>query len=99
VQACLAEYELLSAPNAADADQLSTVGYAVKMNNLKVAVAAALPELVTKSLLICGIMGYKNNSPYSMNRHLRDAHAAGLMVGNDRILATNANLLLILKDD
>jgi len=30
---------------------------------------------------------------------LRDAHAAGLMVGNDRILATNANLLLILKDD
>ena len=99
VQSCLTDYETLSAPNAPEAGQLTSIGYAVKMNNLKVAVAAALPELVTKSLLICGIMGYKNNSPYSMNRHLRDAHAAGIMVGNDRILATNANLLLILKDD
>ena len=29
----------------------------------------------------------------------RDAHSAALMVGNDRILATNAQLLLVLKED
>jgi hypothetical protein len=34
-----------------------------------------------------------------MNCHVRDSLSAMLMVGNDRILATNANLLLVLKDD
>lgn len=58
-----------------------------------------LPQIVLKALSICGILAYKNDSPYSMSRHLRDSLSAPLMVGNDRILATNANLLLVLKDD
>ena len=54
---------------------------------------------MTQCLGICGIAGYKNDSPYSLGRHLRDAHSAALMIGNDRILATNASLLLVHKDD
>ena len=99
VQACLTEYEQLSAADDAAIGPLSTIGYSLKMNNLKIDATQALPQIVTKALSICGILGYKNDSKFSMSRHLRDAHSAALMVGNDRILATNANLLLVLKDD
>jgi acyl-CoA dehydrogenase len=34
-----------------------------------------------------------------MGRHLRDAQSAALMIGNDRIYATNASLLLVHMDD
>lgn len=103
-QACLMEYEQLTAAHSVDtgdsaSDRLSTMGYALKMNNLKIQASQDLPEIVTKALSICGILGYKNDSPFSMSRHLRDAHSAALMVGNDRILATNATMLLILKDN
>lgn len=99
VQACLTEYEQLShEKNAADGP-LTSIAYSLKMNNLKIDATQVLPQIVAKALSICGIAGYKNGSKFSMSRHLRDAHSAALMVGNDRILATNANLLLVLKDD
>jgi acyl-CoA dehydrogenase len=69
------------------------------MNNLKVSASQLVVDIVHRALLICGIQGYKNDSPFSLGRHLRDAHSAALMIGNDRILATNASLLLVLKDE
>ena len=51
-----------------------------------------------EALGICGIAGYKNDTPFSVGRHLRDALSAALMIGNDRIHATNAALLLVHKD-
>ncbi|MBC3918572.1 acyl-CoA/acyl-ACP dehydrogenase [Undibacterium sp. CY18W] len=99
VQACLTEYEALSVADDAAIGTLTSMGYSLKMNNLKIDATQALPQIVTKALSICGILGYKNDSKFSMSRHLRDAHSAAIMVGNDRILATNANLLLVLKDD
>jgi acyl-CoA dehydrogenase len=83
----------------AGTDALSSISFALKMNNLKVAASQLVVQIVHQALLICGIMGYKNDSPYALGRHLRDAHSAALMVGNDRILATNAQLLLVLKED
>jgi len=80
-------------------DALSSISFALKMNNLKVAASQLVVQIVNQTLLICGIMGYKNDSPFALGRHLRDAHSAALMVGNDRILATNASLLLVLKED
>lgn len=80
-------------------DALSSIAFALKMNNLKLAASQLVVQIVHQTLLICGIMGYKNDSNFSLGRHLRDAHSAALMVGNDRILATNASLLLVLKDD
>jgi acyl-CoA dehydrogenase len=80
-------------------DALSSISFALKMNNLKVAASQLVVQIVHQALLICGIMGYKNDSNFALGRHLRDAHSAALMVGNDRILATNASLLLVLKDD
>ena len=41
--------------------------------------------------------GYKNDTPFSVGRHLRDALSGALMIANDRIHATNAGLLLVHK--
>ena len=53
---------------------------------------------MTRALAVCGISAYRNDSPYSLTRVLRDAHGAALMVSNDRIAGNNAELLLTLRD-
>jgi acyl-CoA dehydrogenase len=80
-------------------DALSSIAFALKMNNLKVSSSQLVVQIVQQALLICGILGYKNDSKFAVGRHLRDAHSAALMVGNYRIYATNASMLLVLKDD
>ena len=67
------------------------------INNLKIAASEAAVEACQGALRVCGVLGYKNGGPYSVGRHLRDAYSAALMIANDRILATNAALLLIHK--
>jgi acyl-CoA dehydrogenase len=80
-------------------ERLTAMAFAVAMNNVKIGTAQMAVQVVNHAMLICGISGYRNDSEYSVCRHLRDAHSAALMVSNDRILANTANLLLALKDD
>lgn len=77
---------------------LSTVGFAIKMNNLKISSSELAVDIVHRALLICGIAGYRNDTRFSVGRQLRDALSGALMVGNDRIYSTNASLLLVHKD-
>jgi acyl-CoA dehydrogenase len=92
------EYEsLANRPDASAA--LSTIGFALKANQLKVAASELVVKIVTQALSICGIAGYKNGTPQSLGRHLRDAYSAILMIANDRIHATNAALLLVHKGE
>jgi acyl-CoA dehydrogenase len=85
--------------SAQDTEVLSSVAFALKMNNLKVSSSQLVVEIVQEALQTCGIMGYKNDSKFAVGRHLRDAYSAVLMIANDRIYATNATMLLVLKDD
>lgn len=94
-----AECEYLMNHPESSIDVLSSVAFAVKMNNLKVSTSESAFQIAHRCLGICGIMGYKNDSKYSIGIHMRDAMSAALMVNNDRILATNAAMLLVLKDD
>ncbi|CCM77709.1 acyl-CoA dehydrogenase family protein [Rhizobium mesoamericanum] len=82
-----------------DADKLSSMGFAVTMNNVKIASSETILEIVNHAMLICGIMGYKNGTPFSVGRHLRDAHSAQLMISNDRILGNTSSMLLVHKQD
>jgi acyl-CoA dehydrogenase len=82
-----------------DTDALSSIGFAIRMNNLKVAASHLVVDVVARAMSICGIMGYKEDSKYSICRHLRDAYGASLMIANDRIYAANAALLLVHKDE
>ncbi len=80
-------------------DKLASPHFAVAMNNLKIGSSRLVVQVVGEAMLAAGLSGYRNDSPYSLGRHLRDAHSAALMVNNDRILANTAGLLLALRDE
>ena len=67
------------------------------INALKVSVSAIALQVVNHAMMICGIDGYKNNTPHSVGRHLRDLHSAPLMISNERILESNGHMLLMQK--
>lgn len=80
-------------------DQLSALPFAVAMNNLKLGCSQKAVKIVEQAMLICGLAGYRNDSPFSIGRLLRDAQSAVVMVNNDRIVANNATLALALRDE
>jgi acyl-CoA dehydrogenase len=82
---------------AGDGERLASLGFALRINNLKLATSRLVVEIVGEALGICGIRAYRNDTEASLGRHLRDAHSASLMINNDRILDTNAALLLVHK--
>jgi acyl-CoA dehydrogenase len=82
-----------------DPDALSAMGFAVAMNNIKIGTSQTILDIINQCMLICGIQGYKNGTPYSLGRHLRDAHSAQLMISNDRILGNTSTMLLVGKQE
>ena len=56
----------------------------------KVQVSELAAETVLAALRACGLSGYRNDSEFSIGRHLRDVLSAPLMINNDRILANLA---------
>jgi acyl-CoA dehydrogenase len=80
-------------------EDLLTIGWALKMNNLKINASETAPQIVHKALQIIGVMGYKNDSKQSVARHYRDALSGALMISNDRIASKSASMLLVFKDD
>ena len=70
----------------------------LRFNNLKIAASEQAPRVCQGALGVCGIVGYKNDTPFSVGRHLRDSMSACLMVANERIHKTDASLLLIAKE-
>ena len=80
------------------ADLLS-IGWALKMNNLKINASETAPQIVHKALQITGILGYKNDSKFSRGRHYRDSLSGALMISNDRIASKSASMLLVFKDN
>jgi len=80
-------------------DELLTIGWALKMNNIKVGSSEMAPRIVHEALQIVGIGGYKNDGRFSVGRNYRDALSGALMISNDRILAKTASMLLVYKDE
>jgi acyl-CoA dehydrogenase len=95
VHAGLADFER----HQNDPETLGGLGFAIRMNNLKVSATRIAPEIVARALAVCGVNGYRNDSPYALGRHLRDAYGAALMISNDRVLGANAAMLLVHKED
>ncbi len=83
---------------ADDRERLGTMAFALHVNNLKLAASEQVPRVCQGAMGVCGIVGFKNDTPFSIGRHLRDAMSASLMVANDRLHQTNAGLLLIAKE-
>jgi acyl-CoA dehydrogenase len=84
--------------SADDRARLSEMATILRFNNLKIAASEQAPRVCQGALGVCGIVGFKNDTPFSVGRHLRDTMSACLMVANERIHQTNASLLLIAKE-
>lgn len=94
---CLAKeyHDLLAADQP---EKVHGFGFSIRTNNLKITCSQRIVEIVGGALLICGISGYRNDSQYSLSRHLRDSYGAALMVNNDRITKLNATMLMAHKE-
>jgi len=89
--------ELDAKPNGLK--DLLNIGWALKLNNLKINASETAPQIVHKALQITGILGYKNDSKFSLGRQYRDALSGALMISNDRIASKSASMLLVFKDN
>jgi acyl-CoA dehydrogenase len=81
-----------------DPDALDSMAFAIEMNSLKISASTLVAEIVARSMTICGMAGYRQDSPYTLGRLLRDSHGAAVMVNNDRIVGNNAQMLLVHKE-
>jgi acyl-CoA dehydrogenase len=97
--AVAADLDELEARGAEGRRQLNSIGWSLKLNHLKLGASEAAPRIVHQALQVIGIMGYKNDTPYSVGRHYRDVLSASLMVSNARIASKNASMLLVFKEN
>jgi len=97
VQQCVAEYHQRLANT--DPEAFSDYGFNLRISNLKIRSSELIIEAVGKAMMICGISGYRNDSKSSLNRQLRDAYGAALMVNNDRILGQSSAIQIMQKGD
>jgi acyl-CoA dehydrogenase len=79
-------------------DELLSMAWALRLNHLKVQASEAAPHIVHQALQVIGVMGYRNDSPFSVGRHYRDSLSASLMISNERLAARSAAMLLVVKD-
>lgn len=98
VQETLREYAVMLQDWEHIEDATSDLGFAIKLNNVKLLSSELVVQIVQQALYICGMAGYSEDSPFSVARHLRDAYSASLMINNDRLAITNAALLLIHRE-
>jgi acyl-CoA dehydrogenase len=80
-------------------EELNAMGFAVAMNAVKVQASQKAVAIVQEALTIIGIQGYKNDTPYSVGRELRDILSAPLMIANDRVISNTSTLLLMSRLD
>jgi acyl-CoA dehydrogenase len=80
---------------AADPAGIETVDFQTGMTLLKVNASELAVATVTGAMQTCGIAGYRNDSEFSIGRHLRDILSSPIMISNDRILANIASATLL----
>jgi acyl-CoA dehydrogenase len=80
----------LRAYDAALADETLLTGleFQSMITLTKVQASELALDTVLSAMRACGLSGYRNDSEFSIGRHLRDVLSAPLMINNDRILAS-----------
>ena len=82
-----------------DHAELNSMSFAIAMNAVKLQASQKAVGIVQEALTITGIQGFKNDTPYSVGRELRDILSAPLMIANDRVLANTSTMLLMSRLD
>ena len=68
-----------------DSDEMESPGMIASVRNVKVATSELAVRIATASLEICGIAGFKRDTPFALDRQIRDAHG-GCRDGQQRAL-------------
>lgn len=77
------EYErAIGDPNA-----LQSLDFQTMITLTKVEASELASATVLRALRACGLAGYRNDSDFSIARHLRDVLSSPIMINNDRVLA------------
>jgi acyl-CoA dehydrogenase len=70
-----------------DPQALASIEFQTMITLAKVEASELAAATVTSAMRACGLAGYRNDSEFSIGRHLRDVLSAPIMINNDRILA------------
>ena len=89
--------EYMAAHQADDVEHLTSLEFSLRINNLKVNSSEFVRDIVADAMEITGFLGYLNNTEFSVTRHLRDAYSAAPMIGNGRLIDTNAMMSMVHK--
>ena len=82
---------------AIQSDTLEDIGLIMSLRNVKVVTSKAAMSAATAALQICGINGFRRGKDNRLERIVRDACGALIMVSNDRYLLENAQMLPVRK--
>src|SRR5580698_9079528 len=91
IGAALQRFEVASA----DPATLEAIDFQTGMNMHKVNASELAVSAVLSAMQACGLSGYRNDSEFSVGRHLRDILSSPIMISNDRILANIATASLL----
>jgi acyl-CoA dehydrogenase len=75
---------------ASDTAALESIDFQTAMNLHKVNASELAVATVMSAMQACGLSGYRNDTEFSIGRHLRDILSSPIMISNDRILANVA---------
>jgi acyl-CoA dehydrogenase len=73
-----------------DEKAMASLEFQSMITMTKVQASELAATTVLHALRACGLSGYRNDSEFSIGRHLRDVLSAPIMINNDRILANLA---------
>ncbi len=79
-------------------DTLEDIGLIMYLRNVKLATSTTAHRSATAALQICGINGFRRGPDRPLERIVRDACGALIMVSNDRYLHENAQMLAVRKE-
>jgi acyl-CoA dehydrogenase len=82
---------------AIEADSIDDIGLVMSLRNVKVVTSSAAMSAATAALQICGINGFRRGKDHRLERILRDACGALIMVSNDRYRQENAQMIPVRK--
>jgi acyl-CoA dehydrogenase len=78
-----------------DPQALAALDFQTMITLTKVEASELAATTVMSAMRACGLSGYRNDSEYSIGRHLRDVLSSPIMINNDRILANLATSVLM----
>jgi acyl-CoA dehydrogenase len=82
---------------ACEANGLDGFDMQTSVNLLKVEASELAVSVVMSAMRACGLSGYRNDTEFTLGRHLRDVLSSPIMINNDRILA-NAEATVLMSE-